>query len=73
MSEGVRRARHRVRELREMRGWTREELAVASGVSYPTLSRIEGGSYPSYGSLIQIADALDATLDEVTGRAVAGT
>jgi transcriptional regulator with XRE-family HTH domain len=58
-------ARLRVRELREARGWRREKLAVESGVSYPTLSRIEAGQLPHLSTLIQIANGLGVSLDEL--------
>lgn len=58
----------RVRDLRESRGWTREKLAARSGVSYPTLARLEGGQTPSLHSLVLLADALNVSLDELVGR-----
>lgn len=45
---------------RKARGWTLRELSERSGVSYPTISRIERGvGNPSYESVQKINDALN--------------
>lgn len=46
----------RVRRLR--RQLTQEALAEVSGVSLPTIKRIEGGRTPSLATLQKLADAL---------------
>lgn len=73
MTEGDRSPGRRIREIRELNGLTREQLAVQAGVSYPTLVRVEGGAMPSVPSLFQIADALDVSLDDLAGRTPQGT
>jgi DNA-binding XRE family transcriptional regulator len=50
-------------ELRERRGMTQTELAVATGLNQADISRIEGGAAnPTERTLLRIADALDADL-----------
>jgi XRE family aerobic/anaerobic benzoate catabolism transcriptional regulator len=54
----------RVRALREARGWTRSQLAAASGLSVRFLARIEGGEgNVSILRLYALARALDTTAD----------
>ena len=53
----------RVRHLRKAQGCPQETLAERSGLSIPTVSRIErGGQAPTVESLAAIAKALDAPL-----------
>ena len=48
-----------LREAREARGLTREQLAVRIGRSYPMLAQYEAGSkVPSVEALMRIADEL---------------
>ncbi len=50
-------------ELRERRGMTQAELAVATGIDQADISRIERGSAnPTEKTLLRIADALGADL-----------
>jgi transcriptional regulator with XRE-family HTH domain len=54
----------RIAELREERGWTQKELAEYAGLSVTFLSEVENGRRNiSSGKLLQIADALDTTMD----------
>lgn len=48
----------RVREARRARGWSQSELAERSGVSRPTVARIEAGTQVRVGTLNAVAEAL---------------
>ena len=56
----------RVKEHRKLRGFTQESLAIASGVPYTTLTKIESGRIknPSLQAITKLAKALDASLDD---------
>jgi transcriptional regulator with XRE-family HTH domain len=59
-----------IRELREKRGTTQEDLAHEAGVTVGTLSLIERGrSNPAWGTVRRIAAALDVKMGEVAKRA----
>jgi transcriptional regulator with XRE-family HTH domain len=63
-----------LRAKREERGWSIWKLSRESGVSPDTILRYEqakGERGPSLEPAIQIARALEATLDELTGHEVA--
>src|SRR5947199_6002774 len=56
----------RIRELRQARGLTLQELADVSGVSTSMLSLVERGrASPSIGSLIVIASALGVAMSDL--------
>jgi DNA-binding XRE family transcriptional regulator len=57
-------------KLREGKGWSREKLAVESGVSYNTIVKIEYGGIdnPKIETVIKFADALDVSIDKLVGR-----
>lgn len=57
----------RIREIREQKGMTQEELASKSGISRQTISSLENGSERSVLSktLVAIAEALDTTVDKI--------
>jgi DNA-binding XRE family transcriptional regulator len=59
-----------LRRTREARGWSREELAMHSGVSYGAIAQIETGRRNDVRlrSLVALADALGVSLDELAGR-----
>lgn len=62
--------------LRTERGLTQEELAVASGTTFSTISRLERGAQgePTLGTVQKIADALEVpptNLLTMNGEAVA--
>lgn len=52
-----------MRQERERRGWTHEQLAVAAGVSRNTVSRLEAGRAVQRGSRKLILRALDLNDD----------
>jgi len=59
----------RVRRRRMALGWTQQELAKATGIPYPTLSRIEHGEQSvHYERVVQLADALDVSTDYLLHR-----
>lgn len=61
-------------QLRELRGWTQQQLAEQSGVPRATVASLESGSAnPTLSVLARVAEALHVTLDELTSppRAVA--
>jgi transcriptional regulator with XRE-family HTH domain len=52
----------RIKELRQRRGLTQEELAVLSGLASDTIRRLEYASFnPSLGTLKKLADGLGIT------------
>ena len=57
----------KVKELREAKGMTQEELEEKSGVSRQTISAIENNRCGDVktGTLMAIAKALDTTLDAI--------
>lgn len=56
----------RVKEKRLSMGWTQEGLAAAVGISVPHMSNVERGKTKvSLQTLVDIANALEATLDEL--------
>lgn len=52
-----------IREARSKRDWSQHELAVAAGVSRPTVARIETGQNVSTGSMNRIAAALNLQVE----------
>ena len=60
----------RIREVRTLRGLTSEQLSETVDLSSESLRHIEiGASKPSLKKLYAIAEALDVSLDYLTGRA----
>lgn len=61
----------RIRGLREEQGWTRTQLANASGVSRRTLKRIEtmGSAAPGLFTVAALAAALGVTTDSLVAHA----
>lgn len=58
--------RHRVRSLRQARGWSLDELARRTHIGASTLSRLEtGGRRLAIDHLVALARALDTTIDEL--------
>lgn len=57
----------KLREVREAKGMSQEELEKASGISRQTISSIENGKSVSVmsGTLIALARALGTTVDEI--------
>jgi transcriptional regulator with XRE-family HTH domain len=53
----------RVRQERQLRGWTLNQLSDAVGVSHRMVVNVEqGGVNPSVGTLLRISDALGVRL-----------
>lgn len=58
---------YRVKELREAKGMTQEELEKKSGVSRQSISAIENNKVEQVksGTLLAIAEALETTIDNL--------
>ena len=59
-----------IKKLREKKGWTQQDLAYHTKLSYNTISKIEQGASqkPIMQTLIKLADALNVSLDDLVGR-----
>jgi transcriptional regulator with XRE-family HTH domain len=59
----------RLKELRKENGLTQEDLAKLSGVSFPTISRYEGGhrDEPKLSILKSLANYFGVTIDYIAG------
>lgn len=59
----------KLRQEREKRGWSLSDLSKRSGVAMQSISRYESGrAFPNLMSALGLADALEMSLDELTGR-----
>lgn len=59
-----------IKQLREQRGMTQEELANRLGVKYPAVSKWEHGmAYPSMNTVIKMAELFQVSMDVVLGLA----
>lgn len=57
---------NRVRELRQERGWTQEQLAAATGVSRQSINSIERNRYiPSLPLALMFARVFGCSTDEI--------
>jgi putative transcriptional regulator len=57
---------NRVRELREQKGWTQQELAEATGVSRQSINSIENNRYvPSLELALTFARVFKRPTDEI--------
>lgn len=58
---------YKIREIREAKNMTQEELAEKSGISRGTISALENGSERNTTSktLLKIARALETTVDNI--------
>ncbi len=57
---------NRLREMRELRGWTQAELAVRIGVSRKTVNTIENRVFvPSTLIALKLARALEVPVEEL--------
>lgn len=54
-----------IRELRQQRGWSQEELAEASGLSVRTIQRVENGESPSAETLKSLAAVFELPLADL--------
>jgi transcriptional regulator with XRE-family HTH domain len=61
----------RLKELRKRRALSQKELAAMIGVHYLQISQYETGSYfPTVGKLLDIAKALQVSMDDLFGEIV---
>ena len=64
--KGVKSLKNRIREYRQLRGMTQQELADAVSVTRQTIVAIERGDYnPTVRLCIEICKVLGKTLDEL--------
>lgn len=56
-----------IREARKKRGWSQQELGQKSGLSRPTIARVEADSDVTTATIGKIAQALGLTL-QLTDR-----
>lgn len=61
---------HKIRELRQAKGWTLRQLAPKVGVGFTYLSKVETGrldfgDYPSEALIHRLADALETDEQEL--------
>lgn len=58
---------YKIKEMRDAKGMTQEELSEKSGVSRVTISGLENGTERNTTSktLVKIARALDCTVDQI--------
>lgn len=57
---------NRIRSLRNIKGWTQQELGERADVNYKFIGEIERGQQnPSFAVLVKIAEALGAELQEL--------
>lgn len=54
-----------LRTVRKRLGFSREALAAKSGVSYPTIARIESGGKPGGETMLAIARALNVPVESI--------
>lgn len=60
------RIHNRIAMLRTERGWSRRDLAVATGVNYQTIGYLERGEYnPSLELAFRICDCFDLPVEAV--------
>lgn len=60
-----------IAELRDKKGWSQADLANASGVSRVMIGKYEREeAVPSIDAAKKIADALDASLDNLVGEGI---
>src|SRR5262245_30240723 len=57
-----------MRQLREARGMTQEQMASVSNIPRPTWANLEsGGSNPTLSVLVKVANALQVPVEELIG------
>jgi transcriptional regulator with XRE-family HTH domain len=69
MSFNAQRLGERILVYRRRKDWTQRDLATHSGVSHITVARLERGQIPyvSVDVVARLADALEVSLDQITG------
>ena len=62
-----------IKKLREKAGMSQDQTARKAGIPYSTFLKIENGvtPNPSIQTVLNIAEALDISLDELVGRKTA--
>lgn len=69
MSSDDRTAQHlaaNLRRMRELRGWSQQQLADNSGVPRPTIANLESGDgNPTLSVMLRIAQALGASIEQL--------
>jgi len=59
----------RLKEVRELRGWSQQELSKRSGLQVTAISHFENGKRtPSFENLRKLSDALSVASDFLLGR-----
>ena len=60
----------RIKELRNAMGWTQQQLAEKTRLSFNAITKIEQGlaKSPTLRTLTKLADAFEVGLDELVGR-----
>ena len=60
----------RIRELRKAKGWTQQQLAEKTRLSFNAVTKIEQGlaKSPTLRTLTKLADVFSIGLDELMGR-----
>jgi transcriptional regulator with XRE-family HTH domain len=57
-----------IREARKKQGWSQAELGEKSGLSRPTIARIEGNNDVTTATIAKIAQALGLTFELKEGQ-----
>ncbi len=58
----------KLRLLRQENGLTQTQTAERVGISWRTYQDLEAGKYPSYVTLLKIADTFQVSVDWLMGR-----
>ena len=58
----------KLRLLRQENGLTQTQTAERVGISWRTYQDLEAGKYPSYVTLLKIADTFQVSVDGLMGR-----
>ena len=58
----------KLRLLRQEAGLTQTQTAERAGISWRTYQDLEAGKYPSYVTLLKIAEAFQVSVDWLMGR-----
>ena len=58
----------KLRLLRQEAGLTQTQTAERAGISWRTYQDLEAGKYPSYVTLLKIADTFQVSVDWLMGR-----